>query len=208
MTARPAFAWFYLGTSMLALIVGVLIGVSSSPVVAVVVPLLFALLSAGGGLYIILGKDAEAEVTSRARVQRAAFMGKQLVSFALGVGLGLWCGVWAKVHGNDLWAASPESTIVGLSFSDTRALVGLLELDRRLQNAGVQHAERMRLLSQLNAAINARTDKAKAALADSDSEALEELLKNLPESKPSESGVPDFVATDPEIVQKQRNGRL
>jgi hypothetical protein len=47
-----AVGWYALGSALLGLLIGVSVGLSESPIVAVLVPLLFALLSGGGGFYV------------------------------------------------------------------------------------------------------------------------------------------------------------
>jgi hypothetical protein len=206
-TEKAAFAWFYIGTGLLALVVGVLIGVSSSPVVGVVVPLLFALLTAGGGLYVILGKDGEATSSPHSRVKRASFMGKQLVTFALGLAPGLWGGVWVKVHGDTVWQPDMEprkAAVTGLTFTDPRALAGFIELDRRLIFLSVPLAERQRMLTGLHAAMAKRSGD-DALLAASDATAIDTILTATVAAKQEKSAAIDFVAIKQPTLEEMLN---
>ena len=54
---------FVFGLGLMALTIGFISGLSSSPVVAVLLPLLFALATAGGNLYVVFGKEATVEKT-------------------------------------------------------------------------------------------------------------------------------------------------
>jgi hypothetical protein len=72
----PRLWWYGLGSSLLGLLVGVVAGLSVSPIVAILVPLLFALLSGGGGLYI-----ATADLSKPDARLRINMLGKILFAF-------------------------------------------------------------------------------------------------------------------------------
>lgn len=48
---------FFTGLSLIAVLIGLLSGLATSPVVATLLPLLFALAAAGGNLYVIMGQN-------------------------------------------------------------------------------------------------------------------------------------------------------
>ena len=183
--SEPEFKWFYVGTVLLALVIGALVGVSASPVVGVAVPLLFALLTAGGALYVVLGKE-EAASSTRDRRQRAAFMGKQLVAFALGVIPGIWLGAFAKIHSETVWGTAPrqESAIIGLNYTDARELAASILLDERLVAAHIPVTERKKMLSTLHQAVVARAQKTPDQnLTAADAAAMDSVSKTLPSGK-------------------------
>lgn len=194
------FRWFYAGTALLALVIGALIGVSASPVVGVTVPLLFALLSAGGALYVVLGKDEPATtptpgpadaaaapaahpppLSPRQRRQRAAFLGKQFIAFAAGILVGVWIGVWVKLHSENVWGIRPnqEAAIIELDFTDARDLASTLVLDERLIAAHVPLDKRHSLLTKLHEAVANRRGKDDQSLASDDASAALAVLNAL-----------------------------
>jgi len=78
MLPRSVIWWYGLGTALLAGLIGVSIGLSESPVVAVVVPLFLALVSGGGGFYV-----AKADLSQADERQRLVFLGKLLSVFSI-----------------------------------------------------------------------------------------------------------------------------
>ena len=60
----PALWWYGLGCALLGFLIGISAGQSESPIVAVMVPLLFALLSGGGGVYVAKAAHLERESKS------------------------------------------------------------------------------------------------------------------------------------------------
>jgi hypothetical protein len=197
--SSPEYRWFYVGTGLLAFVIGSLIGVSASPVVGVTVPLLFALISAGGALYVIVGKenplpaseDADKALTHAARPpvlpvspqqrrQRAGFLGKQSIAFAIGVLPGIWLGAWAKLHSDEIWGRNtPEVAIVDFQFTDARDLAANMALDERLISEHIGLAARKRLLSTLHDAVLRRRSSDTLALAADDAAAADAVLKSL-----------------------------
>jgi hypothetical protein len=204
--SSPEFRWFYAGTAALALVIGSLIGVSASPVVGVTVPLLFALLSAGGAIYVVMGKDdatppldsrdagqtqaparPSSPLSSYQRRGRAGFLGKQLVAFAVGVLPGIWLGAGAKLHSETVWGqrSVPEAAIIDLNFTDARDLAATMALDERLMGQRVGLVARKRLLTALHDAVNKRRNSDTLALAADDAAAADSVLKSLQrEAKP------------------------
>src|SRR5271165_3836125 len=194
----PEYRWFYAGTFLLALVIGTLVGVSASPVVGVTVPLLFALLSAGGALYVIMGKDEPAPASEspeggqahapprpslplspHRRRERAGFMGRQMLAFAVGMLPGIWLGAWAKLHSETLWGknTAPDAAFVDLHFTDARDLAASMALDERLMREHVGLAARKRILSTLHDAITKRRSADTLALAADDAAAADSVLK-------------------------------
>ncbi len=97
-------AVFYVGIILMALMIGLLSGVSESPVVATLLPLLFGLITAGGNLYVLWGKKAEDETPKKKeRETRARFLGTQFVLFAVFFLVGMWSGVYIKFHPQMFW---------------------------------------------------------------------------------------------------------
>jgi hypothetical protein len=74
----PALWWYGLGCALLGFLIGISAGLSESPIVAVMVPLLFALLSGGGGFYV-----AKADLSKPEEKRRIATLGKLLSAFSI-----------------------------------------------------------------------------------------------------------------------------
>jgi hypothetical protein len=74
----PALWWYGLGCALLGFLIGITAGLSESPIVAVLVPLLFALLSGGGGFYV-----AKADLSKPEEKGRMATLGKLLSVFSV-----------------------------------------------------------------------------------------------------------------------------
>ncbi len=141
---------FVFGLGLMALTIGFISGLSSSPVVAVLLPLLFALATAGGNLYVVFGKEATAERDSESRKDRAIFIGSQLSIFSIFFLSGLWLGVKIKIDPSLLWKTStatslysdyvsqdPEFTIILRSFDIMFAADGINEEERNVLLAAI-----------------------------------------------------------------------
>jgi hypothetical protein len=156
---RYPFAWFYTGVFALALVLGLLAGITASPVVGTLIPLLFALLTAGGAIYVVKGGEPGKTASDAAEQHlRASFLGRQLASFAIGFIIGLYAGVTVKFSPERIWtldaAAGPAYS--AMTFPDPTVLAAALELDNRMRMSGMPLAERRRIFSELDAAFRYR----------------------------------------------------
>ncbi|MFO0699748.1 MAG: hypothetical protein U0236_11000 [Nitrospira sp.] len=125
---------FYAGVGAVAVIIGLLTGLSSSPVVGILMPLVFSVLTAGGTVYAHLVKMSEANKTSLlSSTVSPQTLGKQLLCFSIGFLLGLWLGVQAKLTPSLLWhsgsARIPAYDSSTIAFQDTRLLAAAMKLD-------------------------------------------------------------------------------
>lgn len=174
---------FCIGTLLLALVIGGLIGVSSSPVVAVVLPLMFALLSAGGAAFVVLGKDDGAAVAAGkvSRRERAQFLGLQYIAFALGFIPGVYLGVGAKFHSVQIWGSpsAPQVAYTEIEIRDPKELAAAIALDERMISDRVPLAARQKVLIGLHAATAQRRDSKTSALSPEDSSGFDDIIKGL-----------------------------
>lgn len=157
-----SFLVLYLGILAFAGIIGFLTGVSSSPIVATVVPIIFTVLTAGGTIYSVLGKDDAPN--QKSGHERARFLGFQLLTFALGFFLGLWSGVAVKFNPDAIWLFRQKSTPAysSMGYTDVRFLATAIELDRRMIKSGLNIDDRSKIFEQID---TARHERRKAFIA-------------------------------------------
>jgi hypothetical protein len=143
---------FFIGLALMGLLTGFLSGISATPVVSIMLPLLFALVTAGGGFYVVWGKrDGDEAVTKRDRVTRARFLGMQMVGFVPCFLAGVWLGVYAKFNPDCVWPRSSNTLVYPQwSFSDPSLLQYFRTLDVTLLNDGVSVSDRSRILHVLH----------------------------------------------------------
>lgn len=173
---RTQFFWFYFGAFLLALTLGILTGISASPVVAVIIPLVFSILTAGGAIYVIRGGAAETPSNSIDQRMRAGFLGKQLTVFALGFIVGLWTGVAGKFHAPSIWfiktTESPSYSV--MKINNMLLLSAAIDLDNRMTQAGVTYGDRLELFKEIAKGIDSRSQN--GDLAKSDLEAAKAII--------------------------------
>jgi hypothetical protein len=137
------------GMGLIGVVIGLLTGASSSPVVAVILPLLFTLMTAGGNFYVVWGeRQREADAPSRDRSARAKFLGGQLTVFAVGFLVGVWSGILAKLRPDLLWPVQVgRPAYAAMTPSPTFASLPVYRhLDNVLVSDGVPYAKRLELL--------------------------------------------------------------
>jgi hypothetical protein len=141
---RSATVWYMLGLGILGLLIGVLAGISSSPVVGTTLPLLFALIGGGGGLY-LGGIDLKAADA----IQRLRLLGKALVAFTIMSLIGLTGGICLR-----LLRHSPHgSSFPSVEQGTTTDYLQLAMLRRRLQILGTSADEQNVILADAAARI-------------------------------------------------------
>lgn len=142
------------------LIVGLLTGISQSPVVAVLLPLIFSLATAGGAVYIARAPQKSDALLGPTMAARASLLAGQLLAFSLGFLPGLWLGVDAKLSPGAYWGAAArpvfEPSFSEFSFKEIELLRAARAVDIDLFRAKVGKAERRRILKELLGAIDAR----------------------------------------------------
>lgn len=142
---------YLVGIAAMGMVIGLLAGASASPIVGVLLPLIFALITAGGNLYLVWGeKTAEQDLTKRHRSERAYFLGAQMVAFASTFLLGLWVGVFVKFHSGSVWLVA-EGTPAYLAFADSSPPVVryLRFMDVTMSRDGAPFDQRQRILKSL-----------------------------------------------------------
>ena len=149
------YRWFYTGIFSVGGLLGFLTSASSSPVVATVLPLIFALVSAGGALYIVAGGSRESPVALDLVRERAEFLGKQFLFFSIGFGMGIWPGAAIKFHASSVWFLDTNSkpAYSEIEPSDIRLLAAVITLDDRMKASGLGFESRRRILEDVNQKI-------------------------------------------------------
>lgn len=144
----------YCGIFAMALIIGLLTGVSASPVVAVIIPLLFSAVTAGGAVYAFNASDNVA-------ASRKKFLGINALLFSGAFVAGLWLGVAAKFNPKTIWPGIKEPLYVysELGTTDATLLVALIEIERRMIGVGTGAQRRKEILTRIVESINKRRSK-------------------------------------------------
>jgi hypothetical protein len=141
-----ALFWYWLGTIFLGVLLGMAAGLSQSPVIGILIPLLFSILSSAGGLYLSRA-DLEAPTFSR----RTRIVGVFMVLFAVAVIFGSVYGITIRT-GVGLrsflpsWSDSPISLLPGNEdeFMDPALALELGALRLRLRSLGLTQSEENR----------------------------------------------------------------
>ncbi len=128
--------WCILGCAFLGVLIGLGAGLSSSPVVATILPLLLTLIVGTGGLY-ITRVDASSFDPRKLRA-----LGITLVVFAMVVFLSGWVGIYIRIQ-HQASGVSLESTD---EISSTSEYLEILMLKIKLKNAGVAEADQKRIV--------------------------------------------------------------
>ena len=167
-------AVLFLGVLLLGLLAGALTGISASPVVGPLLPLLFALLSTGGGFWYL--KSSTGSGWNRTVQRKALLLGLQLIIFVVGFTPGLWLGAAAKLHSDRIWHvdSARHPSYGRLKFADIRLLAVVIRLDDQMERAGLAQDQRRRILEELVAAMAKRASN--EALSSDDADALTAIL--------------------------------
>ena len=152
---------FLCGLALMAGLIGFLSGLSSSPIIDTLLPLLFALITAGGNAYILLGKgDKKADLKLGVDAQRAGFIGAQLLIFTLFFLPGLWTGVAVKFNPDSLWPQPKNKPIYADISDDNPAVVNLLRTyDITMINDGIGKEKRKKILLEIHKTKTKWADK-------------------------------------------------
>lgn len=192
-------AVLFLGVLLLGLLAGTLTGISASPVVGPLLPLLFALLSTGGGFWYL--KSSTGNGWDRASQRKALLLGLQLIVFVLGFAPGLWLGAAAKLHSDRIWHvdSSRHPSYGSLRFTDVRLLEAVIRLDAQMERAGLAQEQRRRILEQLVATIAKRASD--DVLSASDVAALTATLASVGASSVKEESDSSLHFRDPVAIE-------
>lgn len=148
---KAGFRWFLAGFSLLGLCVGYFAGNSNTPVIGVVLPLLFGLVGGAGGFY-LSGADLSAPTTAL----RLRFLGVALTGFILTVLVGSAYGVLlrtglgvASFFPSTLFVSGPPRDLAPLGEKNAREAVQLVLMRARLQALGATEAEQRIILDRI-----------------------------------------------------------
>jgi hypothetical protein len=158
-TRMEAFRWYLGGTFLVGIAAGLFAGMSTSPVVAVLLPLVFGVLGGGTGLYlgaVDLGKPAS--------TQKIRLLGMTVVALMVALIPSTLYGVLVRT-GASVRSLVPGATATGQSLdippgTDPVQPLELLLLRKRLQLLGATDAEQREVLAL------ARASSARAATRD------------------------------------------
>ncbi len=148
---KAGFRWFLVGFSLLGLCVGFFAGNSSSPVIAVVLPLLFGLVGSAGGFYLWAADLSAPATTLRLRLLGIALTGfilLLLVGSAYGVLLRTGLGI-ASFFPKSLFVAPPSGDLPALEERNAREAIQLVLMRGRLRALGASEAEQQIILPQI-----------------------------------------------------------
>ncbi len=148
---KTGFRWFLVGFSLLGLCVGYFAGNSNSPVIGVVLPLLFGLVGSAGGFYLWA-----ADLSAPATTLRLRFLGVALTGFILlllagsvyGVLLRTGLGI-ASFFPRSLFVAPPSGDLPALGERNAREAIQLVLMRGRLRALGASDAEQQIILHQI-----------------------------------------------------------
>ena len=147
-------ALYVIGIFFMGILTGALSGASVSPVVCVLLPLLFTMLAAGGNFVVIWGnRNEDNRINKLARNQRANFLGLQFLSFSIGFLAGLWIGVYAKYNAETVWRTDYRPAYSALPAHDPDTLKLLRDIDAILTIDRVRYDDRQRILESLHAKL-------------------------------------------------------
>jgi hypothetical protein len=146
---KAGFRWFLCGFSLLGLSVGYFAGSSNSPVIGVIVPLLFGLVGGGGGFYL-----AGAELSSPGTALRLRFLGIALTAFIVpllagsvyGVLLRTGLGISSFVPSMFVPAPAP---LTSLEKQNTHEAIQLVLTRARLRALKATDAEQQIILDRI-----------------------------------------------------------
>lgn len=143
--------YFYCGTFTMALVIGLLTGVSASPVVTVIIPLLFSAVTAGGAVYTFNSNE-------NISASRKLFLGVNGLLFSSGFIIGLWFGVAAKLNPTSVWPVIEKPAFIYSEIKqvDATMLIALIEIERRMIGVGTSTEKRREVLGKIVESINKR----------------------------------------------------
>lgn len=187
--------WLYVGVFAIAVAIGLISGMSSSPVVATLIPVLFSLVT-GTGLVVSAGRTGEGydreESTARSSTatdedsDRGARLGRQLALFAAGFVLGIGFGIGARLYVEYVWSQQSQPAYNAAQYTDAGALSAAIALDKAMIATGLCRDERARLLRELKPA--ASPPQSATEVSSASTGAGGNAGDSLPMSSPADSG--------------------
>jgi hypothetical protein len=148
---KSGFRWFLIGFGLLGLCVGYFAGNSNSPVIGVVLPLLFGLVGGAGGFY-LSGADLSAPGTAlRLRllgVSLTVFILLLLVGSVYGVLLRTRLGI-ASFFPKSLFASEPSHDLPALEEKSAHEAIQMVLMRGRLRALGASESEQQIILDRI-----------------------------------------------------------
>ena len=155
----------FVGIALVAFVIGSISGLSSDPIVKILLPLIFSLFTAGGAVYVVIANEKhEKKDTPSERANRAKLLGLQLISFSIGFGPGLYCGLYAQIHANEIFFLKYDSVFSNDNFNhelsndkldifskikSIDSIVNLMEIDYMMEKAGIEKHNRNKLIENI-----------------------------------------------------------
>jgi hypothetical protein len=162
-------AWFIVGMFLLAVATSLLVALSRSPVVAIVLPLIFGLAGSAGGIYIATG-----DISSELGRQRLALIGQSLAVFCITLVVLLPILLW-----EDQTPVAKQATLPRVGSMPTANAIRLVELRARLRMLGASYAEQTVILDRAASSLASppNTDTGSAAVNNPKSNANDDLAQ-------------------------------
>ena len=144
------------GLASIAVTIGILVGLSATPVVGSMIPLLFTLVTAGGVAAAVVRTSQ-----GLPRMQSLAGCGLGLAVFSFAFLAGLYLGVAAKLHWRSFWLASDryEPAYQTLAYTDLRLLAAAIKLDKDMVASGLEYDNRALIFSSVRDAMAQRAQQ-------------------------------------------------
>lgn len=137
-----------------------LTGLSSTPIITIVVPLIFSIFTAGGAIYVIKN---EKDKKPHSLGFKSTFLGLQLLSFTVGFSLGVWTGVQLKIKPDVIWSSNvlENPVYADMRFTDSRMLLAAMKLDALMIHSGLKTEQRKEIFENLEKAQKKRSEHIK-----------------------------------------------
>ena len=132
---------YIIGVAAMGIVVGMFVGLSHSPVVGILLPLLFTLLAGGSGLYVVLSGDSA----------KARLLGGSLVAFAFTVAVAGVLAANVRVSGNVFSFTAEKPWIV--DDVPLQVQLDLFEISLALQMLGILEQERASIIERIKSQI-------------------------------------------------------
>lgn len=144
----------------LALTIGLVSGLSSSPIVSTLIPVLFTLVTAACSVYVSHTAVADEKLRRAELLEKSRFIGVQLCCFVLGFLIGLSLGIGIRLHSASIWFAQErvQPAYESMNYTDVRALAAALKLDGMMIHSGLGKKDRRAILEELDKSRKARIE--------------------------------------------------
>lgn len=128
---------YTIGVAAMGLVIGMFVGLSDSPVIGILLPLLFTLLAGGSGLYVVLSGDSA----------RARLLGSSLAAFAFTVAISAVLAANHRVSGSVFSAIDKKPWII--DDVPIQEQIDLFEIALAFQFLGIPEKQRTTLIERV-----------------------------------------------------------